>query len=90
MKTRITELLGIEYPIVCGGMMRVGTAELAAAQARQTVLGSRQALAQAEARVDQAATRLVRAEIAQAEGPDGAAVLRQGQGVGSAAAHLMT
>ncbi len=31
MKTRITELLGSEYPIVQGGMMWVGTAELAAA-----------------------------------------------------------
>ena len=50
-----------------GTAAAVETAELAAAQARQTVLGSRQALAQAEARVDQAATRLVRAEIAQAE-----------------------
>ena len=24
MKTRLTELLGIETPIICGGMMRVG------------------------------------------------------------------
>ena len=31
MKTRVTELFGIEHPIICGGMMRVGTAELAAA-----------------------------------------------------------
>ena len=31
MKTRLTELLGIDTPIVCGGMMRVGTADLAAA-----------------------------------------------------------
>jgi len=31
MKTRITELLGVEYPIVQGGMMWVGTADLAAA-----------------------------------------------------------
>ena len=31
MKTRITELLGIEYPIVQGGMMWVGTADLASA-----------------------------------------------------------
>ncbi len=31
MKTRITEMFGIEAPIICGGMMRVGTAELAAA-----------------------------------------------------------
>ena len=31
MKTRLTELLGIDTPIVCGGMMRVGTADLAEA-----------------------------------------------------------
>ena len=31
MKTRLTELLEIEAPIICGGMMRVGTADLAAA-----------------------------------------------------------
>jgi len=31
MKTRITELLGVEYPIVQGGMMWVGTADLASA-----------------------------------------------------------
>ncbi len=43
------------------------TAELAAAAARQAVVSRRQAEAQAEARVDQAATRLARAEIAQAE-----------------------
>ena len=29
MKTRITELLGIEYPIVQGGMQWVGRAEMA-------------------------------------------------------------
>lgn len=30
-KTTVTELLGIDYPIVCGGMTTVGRAELAAA-----------------------------------------------------------
>ncbi|WP_299847044.1 HlyD family efflux transporter periplasmic adaptor subunit [uncultured Roseovarius sp.] len=50
-----------------GTAAAVETAELAAAQARQAVLGSWQSLAQAEARVDQAATRMARAEIAQAE-----------------------
>ena len=30
-KTRITEMLGIEYPIIQGGMMWLSTAELAAA-----------------------------------------------------------
>ena len=29
MKTRLTEMFGIETPIICGGMMRVGKAELA-------------------------------------------------------------
>ncbi len=31
MKTRITEMLGVEYPIIQGGMHYVGFAELAAA-----------------------------------------------------------
>ncbi len=39
MKTRITELLGIEYPIVQGGMMWVGTAELASAVSNAGGLG---------------------------------------------------
>jgi len=30
-KTRITEMLGIEYPIIQGGMLWLSTAELAAA-----------------------------------------------------------
>lgn len=50
-----------------GTAAAVETAELAAAQARQTVLASRQSVAQAEARVDQAATLLARAEITLAE-----------------------
>lgn len=44
MKTRLTELLGIEYPIICGGMMRVGTAELAAAVSNTGALGVMTAL----------------------------------------------
>ena len=39
MKTRITEMLGIEYPIVQGGMMWVGTADLAAAVSNAGGLG---------------------------------------------------
>lgn len=39
MKTRITELLGIKYPIVQGGMMWVGTAELASAVSNAGGLG---------------------------------------------------
>ena len=31
IKTRITEMLGIEHPIVQGGMQAVGTAEMASA-----------------------------------------------------------
>ena len=50
-----------------GTAAAVELAELAAAQARQTVLGRRQALAAAAARVDQAANRLARARIARAE-----------------------
>lgn len=46
-----------------GTAAAVESAELAAAQARQSVLASRMSLAKAEARVDQAATRLSRAEI---------------------------
>ena len=44
MKTKITELLGIEHPVICGGMMRVGTAELAAAASNAGALGVMTAL----------------------------------------------
>ena len=47
-----------------GTAAAVETAELSAAQARQSVLASRMSVAQAEARVDQAKTTLNRAEIA--------------------------
>lgn len=46
-----------------GTAATVETAELAAAQARQTVISRQQAQSQAEARVDQAAAKLARAEI---------------------------
>ena len=46
MRTRLTELLGIETPIICGGMMRVGTAELAAAVSNAGALGTMTALTQ--------------------------------------------
>ncbi|WP_233849922.1 NAD(P)H-dependent flavin oxidoreductase [Paraburkholderia sp. HD33-4] len=39
MKTRISDLLGIEYPIVQGGMQWVGRAELAAAVSNAGALG---------------------------------------------------
>lgn len=46
MKTRITEMLNIEYPIVQGGMMWVGRAELAAAVSNAGGLGIITALTQ--------------------------------------------
>jgi len=39
MKTRVTEILGIEYPIVMGGMTGVGTPELAATMSAAGGLG---------------------------------------------------
>ena len=45
-KTRFTELVGIEYPIVQGGMMWVGRAELAAAVSNAGGLGILTALTQ--------------------------------------------
>jgi nitronate monooxygenase len=46
MRTRITELLGIRYPIVQGGMQWVGTAEMAAAVSNGGGLGILTALTQ--------------------------------------------
>jgi NADH:quinone reductase (non-electrogenic) len=46
MKTRITELLGIRYPIIQGGMQWVGTADLAAAVSNAGGLGILTALTQ--------------------------------------------
>ncbi len=46
MKTRFTELVGIDYPIVQGGMMWVGRAELAAAVSNAGGLGILTALTQ--------------------------------------------
>lgn len=46
MKTRITELLGIRYPIVQGGMQWVGTAEMASAVSNAGGLGTLSALTQ--------------------------------------------
>ena len=40
MKTKITELLGIEYPIVCGGMMRLAYPPLCAAISEAGGLGN--------------------------------------------------
>ena len=45
-KTRITEMLGIEHPIVQGGMQAVGTAEMASAVSNAGGLGIITALTQ--------------------------------------------
>ena len=42
MKTRVTELLGIEYPIIQGGMAWVATHELASAVSNAGGLGRQQ------------------------------------------------
>jgi len=44
IKTRITEMLGIEHPIVQGGMQNVGYAELASAVSNAGGLGTITAL----------------------------------------------
>ncbi|MBG6119979.1 MULTISPECIES: NAD(P)H-dependent flavin oxidoreductase [unclassified Sphingobium] len=46
LSTRVTEMLGIRHPIVCGGMMWVGRAELASAISNAGGLGMLTALAQ--------------------------------------------
>jgi len=46
LKTRLTEMLGIEHPIVQGGMQRVSRAELVAAVANAGALGFLSALTQ--------------------------------------------
>jgi NADH:quinone reductase (non-electrogenic) len=46
MRTQVTELLGIRYPIIQGGMQWVGTAELAAGVANAGALGILTALTQ--------------------------------------------
>ena len=46
MKTRVTELLGIRYPIIQGGMQWVGKAELVSAVSNAGGLGVLTALTQ--------------------------------------------
>lgn len=46
IRTRVTEQLGIRYPIVQGGMQRVGRAELASAVSNAGALGIITALTQ--------------------------------------------
>src|SRR3546814_1140482 len=60
-KTRITEMLGIEHPIVQGGMQSVGYAELASAVSNAGGLGILTALTQPSPtalREDRKSTRL--------------------------------
>ncbi|MBI5606457.1 MAG: nitronate monooxygenase, partial [Deltaproteobacteria bacterium] len=40
MKTRLTEMLGIQYPIVCGGLMRLAYPPLCAAISNAGGLGN--------------------------------------------------
>jgi NADH:quinone reductase (non-electrogenic) len=61
MKTRVTELLGIRYPIIQGGMQWVGTAELASAVSNAGGLGILTALTQPD-------PEALRAEIARCRG----------------------
>jgi nitronate monooxygenase len=61
MKTRVTELLGIRYPIVQGGMQWVGRAELASAVSNAGGLGILTALTQPD-------PDALRAEIARCRG----------------------
>eukprot|EP00746_Dinoflagellata_sp_MGD_P008397 gnl/MRDRNA2_/MRDRNA2_116792_c0_seq1.p1 gnl/MRDRNA2_/MRDRNA2_116792_c0~~gnl/MRDRNA2_/MRDRNA2_116792_c0_seq1.p1 ORF type:complete len:337 (+),score=70.87 gnl/MRDRNA2_/MRDRNA2_116792_c0_seq1:96-1106(+) len=46
LRTRFTELVGIEHPVLCGGMQYVGYAELAAAVSNAGGLGTISALTQ--------------------------------------------
>lgn len=46
IRTRFTEMFGVEHPVVCGGMSAVGTAELIAAVANAGALGFLTALTQ--------------------------------------------
>lgn len=46
IRTRFTEMFGVEHPITCGGMTRVGKAELIAAVANAGALGFLTALTQ--------------------------------------------
>jgi nitronate monooxygenase len=46
LRTKITEVLGIRYPITQGGMQWVGRAELAAAVSNAGALGTITALTQ--------------------------------------------
>ena len=57
MKTRITEMLGIRYPIVQGGMQWVGRAEMASAVSNAGGLGLLTALTQPSPRRSPAAAR---------------------------------
>ena len=70
MKTAITEMFGIEHPIIQGGMHYVGFAELAAAVSNAGGLGIITGLTQRT-------PELLAKEIARCPGHDGQAVRRE-------------
>jgi len=60
MKTRITEMLGIEYPILCGGMYRLAEPKLCSAISNAGALGNITAVYYREKEAFRAALREVR------------------------------
>ena len=70
MKTKLTEMLGIEYPIVCGGMMRLCYPAICAAISNAGELGNLMA-AMYQTKED------FRAAYTGSEGTDGQTVYRQ-------------
>lgn len=60
MKTRITELFGIEHPVIQGGMHYVGLAEMAAAVSNAGGLGIITGLTQARLRSSRMKSSVVR------------------------------
>lgn len=61
LRTRFTDLVGIEHPILCGGMQYVGYAEMAAAVSNAGGLGTVSALTQGTAEKLRAEIRKTRA-----------------------------
>ncbi len=60
MKTRLTEMLGIKYPIVCGGMMRLAYPKLCAAISNAGGLGNLTAFMYADKKALKAAIREIK------------------------------
>lgn len=61
LRTKLTEILGIEHPIICGGMTNVGYAEFAAAVSNAGALGVITALTQPDPEALRAEIRKCRA-----------------------------